>query len=211
MHSRNFKNSLDPENALAMRNLTTRDSSELGQRAATWDRFSSSGLMPRRVLTIDVESVCRRLTNGLGDWEVACRSIAEATTRLRNESFDAILVVACGYGAKALPLHDVELIIRAASGLPVLVILEGEDHRVGQFALDCGAFVVLMRGSVEPADIRRRVALAIEMRPLRGSDALASECFFGNDDTRSPGEKLSLDQRQPTNSLALAKFESIES
>lgn len=195
MHSRNFKNNLDSENALAMRNMTTSDSSELDQAVATWDRFGSSELMPRQVLTIDVESVCRRLTNGLGDWEVACRSIAEATTRLRNESFDAILVVACGYGAKALPLNDVELIIRAANGLPVLVILEGEDHRVGQFALDCGAFVVLMRGSVEPADVRRRVALAIEMRPLRGSDALANECFFGNEATRLPGDKSSQDQR----------------
>lgn len=178
MHSLNFKNSPDPANATAMRIMSTQNSSEPGQEVGTRDRFCSSGHVPRRVLTIDVESVCRRLTNGLGDWEVACRSIAEATTRLGNESFDAILVVACGYGAKALPLSDVELIIRAANGLPVLVILEGEDHRVGHFALDCGAFVVLVRGSVGPVDIRRRVALAIEMRPLRGSDALVSECFF---------------------------------
>jgi hypothetical protein len=167
MHSRNSRNTPAPANTTAIRILPTRDSSELGQGVGTSDRFGGSGLMARRVLTIDVESACRRLTNGLGDWEVSCRSVTEATTRLRNESFDAILVVACGYGAKALPLNDVELIIRAANGLPVLVVLEGEDHRVGQFALDCGAFVVLVRGSVHPVDIRRRVALAIEMRPLR--------------------------------------------
>lgn len=144
------------------------------------DRTALAESASRRVLTIDIDSSCGRLTNALGDWALACRSVPEATLRLLRESFDAILVVACGYGSRALSLTHVESIIRAAGGTPVLVILEGDDQPVGRFALECGAFVVLVRGAIGPGEIRRRVALAIEMGPQRGSDALINECLSGN-------------------------------
>lgn len=174
------------------------------------DRSDLAESASRRVLTIDIDASCGRLTNGLGDWALACRSMTEATTRLLRESFDAILVVACGYGSRALSLTHVESIIRAAGSTPVLVILEGDDQPVGHFALECGAFVVLVRGAIGPGEIRRRVALAIEMGPQRGSDALINECLSGNPIPRLPSAMAPPVAGQQTRQLGRSCIETME-
>lgn len=126
-----------------------------------------------KVLAIDVGANCTRLTQGLGTNVIHLPSITAARERLQHDEFDAVLLVACGYGAQAMAVGEVGSIIKAARDVPVLVIVEIGDREVLMHSINSGAFDVIVRGAVEPSEVQRRTLIAIELSRLRRERALA--------------------------------------
>lgn len=119
------------------------------------------------VLVIDVGGNCTRLIVGFGAGVVVLSSIAAARERLLSDVFDAVLLVASGFGEQAVSVGEIESIIGLAKGLPVLLIVETDDGEVGRRAIIAGAVEVFVRGTVGPLEIKRRTLQAIELFRLR--------------------------------------------
>lgn len=126
-----------------------------------------------KVLAIDVGANCTRLTQGFGANVIHLPSIIAARERLQQDEFDAVLLVACGYGAQAMAVGEVGSIIKAAGDVPVLVIVEIGDRNVMRESINSGAFDVIVRGVVEPSEVQRRTLIAIELCRLRRERAQA--------------------------------------
>lgn len=148
-----------------------------------------------RTLVVDSEASCTRLTKGLGDGAVDMPSVAAACGRLMVEHFDAVLLVAGGFGHSALSVRDVESIVLAADAVPVLVIVEEDDRDLARHAINSGAFDTLVRGTVAPEDVRRRIAQAVELSRLRAYRASIDKAI-----------KISADALFITNSQGLIEW-----